>query len=181
MIINVAPLLAEQLGAQADFHLTEDPIDPHGENGGLCEAGATSIDSDLLATHTNLGAYLEGRADARIAVGCSRCLRTFEAPVHADFAEQYYATVGVRHGEPLGPAPADSKAIGSDFKIDLTPLLLEELMLATPFAPLHDPDCLGLCETCGRDLNEEPHTHEGRSDERWARLESLRNFHAERE
>ena len=56
--------------------------------------------------------------------------------MHADFAEQYYARFGVVSGEPLGEAPTDSKTIGSDFKVDLTPLLREELFLAAPFAPL---------------------------------------------
>ena len=101
--------------------------------------------------------------------------------MHADFAEQYYATMGVVHGEALGAAPTDAKTIGSDFRIDLTPLLLEELILATPFASLHDPDCKGLCEVCGRDLNDEPHTHEGPTDERWAKLEVLKDFQAERD
>lgn len=181
MIINVAPLLREPVGAQAEFQLSEDPIDPRGENGGLVEAGAAAIDADVTATHTNLGAYLEGTADARVEVTCSRCLRTFETPVHSDFAEQYYATIGAVTGEALAEAPRDAKTIGSDFRIDLTPLLREELILATPLAPLHDPDCKGLCEVCGRDLNVEPHAHEETADERWARLAALKDFHAERE
>ena len=181
MIINVAPLLKEPVGAVVDFHIDEDPIDPRGENAGLREANATSIDADVQATHTNPGAYLEGGADARIELECGRCLRTFEAPVHADFAEQYYQTIGVSSGEPLAAPPRDAKTIASDFKIDLTPLLREELILATPLAPLHAPDCRGLCEVCGRDLNTEPHSHDEPTDPRWAQLEALKDFHAERE
>jgi uncharacterized protein len=180
VIINVAPLLKEPVGAQADYHVSEDPIDDHGENRGLREAGATAIDADVTATHTNPGAYLEGSADARVEMECGRCLRMFEGAVHADFAEQYYATIGVMSGEPLAEAPRDTKTIGSDFKIDLTPLLREELILATPFAPLHSPDCKGLCVVCGRDLNVDPHTHDD-VDERWAKLEALKDFHIERE
>ena len=153
MIINVAPLLKELVSAQADFHIAEDPIDLNGENSGLRGAGATAIDADVIATHTNPGAYLEGRADARFEVECSRCLRMFETPVHADFAEQYYASIGVVNGEPLDEAPVDSKTIGSDFTIDLTPLLREELFLVMPFAPLHSEDCKGLCSQCGIDRN----------------------------
>jgi uncharacterized protein len=181
VIINVAPLLRDGIGAKASYHLAEDPIDPKGESADLLEDGARSLDADIVATHTNPGAYLEGEADARIEMTCSRCLRTFEAPVHADFSEQYYATVGVANGEPLDEPPSDSKSIGSDFKIDVTPLLREELILATPFAPLHDPECRGLCEQCGRDLNTEPHTHDAPIDARWARLEALKDFHAQRE
>jgi len=180
VIINVAPLLKEPVGAHADYRVFEDPIDDHGENAGLREAGATAIDADVTATHTNPGAYLEGAADARVEMECGRCLRMFEGPVHADFAEQYYATIGVASGEPLADAPRDAKTIGSDFKIDLVPLLREELILAMPLAPLHSPDCKGLCPVCGRDLNIDPHTHDD-VDERWAKLEALKDFHAERE
>ena len=181
MIINVAPLLKDVVGARADYHLTEDPIEPGGPNDELRDIGATAIDLDIVATHTNPGAYLEGRADARLEATCSRCLRTFEAPVRADFAEQYYAMIGVASGEPLDQAPRDAKTIGSDFGIDLTTLVREELLLAAPLAPLHSPDCKGLCEVCGRDLNLEPHAHAEPTDVRWARLEALKDFHAERD
>lgn len=181
MIVNVAPLLKQPVGAQADYRVAESPIDPHGENSGLREAGAVSIDADIVATHTNPGAYLEGEADASLEATCSRCLASIEAPVHAEFAEQYYARFGVVAGEPLGEAPTDAKTIGSDFNIDLTPLLREELILATPFAPLCRPDCKGLCAVCGEDLNRRPHEHETAVDERLAKLEKLRDFHAERD
>ena len=181
MIVNVAPLLKQPIGAQADYRVAESPIDPHGENAGLLEAGAVAIDAEFVATHTNPGAYLEGTADARLEATCSRCLTPIEAPVHADFAEQYYARFGVLSGEPLGEAPTDAKTIGSDFKIDLTPLLREELILAAPLAPLCQPDCKGLCAVCGEDLNRRPHQHETPVDERLAKLEKLRDFHAERD
>lgn len=180
MFINVAPLLKQPVGAQAEWELAEDPIDPHGDNAGLREAGAVSIAANIAGTHTNPGAYLEGDAEARIEVSCSRCLRSFETEVHADFAEQYYATIGVERGESLAEAPRDAKTIGSDFRIDLTPLLREELILATPLAPLHDPSCKGLCSVCGRDLNLDPHSHEDATDERWAELQRLKDFHPER-
>ena len=75
----------------------------------------------------------------------------------------------------------DAKTIGSDFKIDLTPLLREEIFLATPFAPLCREDCKGLCQVCGEDLNKRPHQHEAVVDERFVKLEKLRDFHAERD
>ena len=177
MIINVAPLLKQPVGATAEYELAEDPIDPRGENGDLREANAMAIEAAITATHTNPGAYLDGTAEARVEVECSRCLRIFEAPVHAEFAEQYYATIGVEHGEALGEAPRDAKTIGSDFRIDLVPLLREELLLATPLAPLHSPDCKGLCLVCGKDLNDDPHVHDEPVDERWAKLAQLKDFH----
>ncbi len=181
MIVNVAPLLKQPVGARAEYRVAESPIDPRGENSGLLEAGAVSIEADIVATHTNPGAYLEGEADARLELSCGRCLRPIESPVHAEFAEQYYATIGVVSGEALAHAPSDAKTIGSDFRIDLTPLLREELILATPLAPVCRADCQGLCEVCGEDLNLRPHEHEAVIDERFAELEKLRDFRAERD
>lgn len=180
MKINVAPLLKQPVGAQTDYQLTESPIDPRGENAGLTEAGATSIDADILATHTNPGAYLEGDARATIAEQCSRCLQPIETPIETHFAEQYYSTIDVESGDPKEAPPEDAKRIGSDFQIDLTPLLREELILATPLAPLCKPDCKGLCLVCGRDLNVDPHQHDEAVDERWSKLSKLKEFHPER-
>lgn len=181
MLINVAPLLKQPLGTQAEVRLEEDPIDPRGENAGLLDADAESIDARIKATHTNPGAYLEGQARARVGQECSRCLRPTHVNVTARFAEQYYATTGVLGGESLDAAPDDAKTIGSDFRIDLLPLLREELILATPPVVLHAPDCKGLCAVCGEDLNEHPHDHDEPVDDRWAKLQVLREFHAERE
>lgn len=181
MIVNVAPLLKQPVGTQAGYRVAEDPIDPRGENAGLLDAGVTAIDADIQVTHTNPGAYLEGEAAAEVAQQCSRCLRPITLPVAARFAEQYYATIGVESGEALDDAPSDAKTIGSDFRIDLTPLLREEVILAMPQAPLCRPDCLGLCPTCGEDLSARPHAHEEVVDERWAALQQLRDFHAERD
>jgi len=96
--INVAPLLKQRVGAQADYQLTESPIDPRGENGGLTEAGATSIDAEIVATHTNPGAYLEGDARATISEVCSRCLRPIETPKEAPHEQ---ASSDGRQGAPV--------------------------------------------------------------------------------
>ena len=184
MKINVAPLLKRPVGAQTDFQVSESPIDPRGENAGLIEAGVSSIDADILATHTNPGAYLEGEARGSVSRQCSRCLNPIETPVLARFAEQYYSAIDVLSGTAKTAPPLDAKTISSDFRIDLTPLLCEELILATPLAPVCRPDCLGLCPVCGRDQNVEPHAHEDEdetlADERWRTLRRLQELHPDR-
>jgi uncharacterized protein len=180
MKVSVAPLLRQPIGAQTEFEVDEAPIDPHGDNAGLLDAGVVSIDADIVATHTNPGALLDGDAAARVAQQCSRCLVAIETPVQTHFAEQYYATIDVVSGDLKDEAPRDAKTIGPDFRIDLTPLLREELILATPLAPLCRPDCRGLCEVCGRDLNVEPHVHEQAVvDERLSKLAELKDFRPE--
>ncbi len=181
MIISVAPLLKQHVGSQAAYAFAEDPIDPRGENAGLLDSGFRSVDARVTATHTTPGAYLEGDAKASFEEECSRCLKTVPMDVAAKFEEQYYATFGVISGQALEDVPTDAKTITSDFHIDLTPLLAEELILAMPLAPLCRPDCRGLCPECGEDLNERPHSHDLVVDDRWVKLQQLRDFHAERD
>lgn len=174
MKVSVAPLLKQAVGDKVDYHVEEAPIDPRGENAGLLDVDITSLEADIEATHTDPGALLEGEVRAIVAQQCARCLRPVESPVDATFAEQYYATLHVDSGAPMPGAPLDTKTIGSDFLIDLTPLIREEIILATPQAPLCRPDCRGLCAACGVDLNESPHRHEPGPDERWSALARLR-------
>ena len=176
MDINIAPLLKQPLGTRVDLEVAESPIDPRGDNAGLLDASIVDIDAKLHATHTNPGPLFEGAADAHIAATCARCLRPIDAPVHADFAEQYYATIPVDTGVAIMAAPVDAKTIGSDFTVDLTDLLREELILATPLAPLCREDCAGLCPVCGEDRNERPHVHDETVDARWSALQALKDL-----
>jgi uncharacterized protein len=178
MKISVAPLLKEPMGSSDDYHFEERPIDPHGENADLLEADITSIEADVKATHTNPGALLEGDARATVAQQCSRCLKEIDTPVETQFAEQYYATLNVDSGAPMPAPPLDAKTIGTDFRIDLTPLLREEVILATPPAPLCELDCKGLCLECGRDLNVFPHEHEEVVDQVWGELAKLKDINS---
>ena len=181
MLVSVAPLLKLPIGDWTTYEVAESPVDPHGENAALLDAGFTSVDATIRGTHTDPGVLFEGTASGMTAAQCSRCLIAIESPVIAEFAEQYYATMDVATGAGLVAGPVDSKTIGSDFRVDLTPLLVEELIIATPFAPLCRPDCRGLCLACGEDLNDRPHQHDAGGDPRWARLQDLEGFRAERE
>ena len=181
MKISVAPLLKQPVGDHVGYHVEESPVDPRGDNAGLLDADVSSISADIKATHTDPGALLEGDVRATILQQCVRCLCPIGTPVATRFAEQYYATERVDTGLRMPGAPRDAKTIGPDFLIDLVPILREEVILATPPAPLCRADCRGLCPVCGADLNESPHEHESPEDERWARLRELAGLHAREE
>jgi uncharacterized protein len=98
---------------------------------------------------------------------CFRCLRdsTIELKIHAT---EYQA---VNSG---GDEELESPYI-SDDSLDLSSWARDALALELPEKILHSPDCAGLCTVCGKDLNEEPHTHdELAADPRWAALDELR-------
>jgi uncharacterized protein len=180
--ISVAPLLKQPMGTRMGHHIAEGPpIDPRGENAVLLDADIRAIDADIEAIHTNPGALISGEARASVSQECARCLKPIGSPVVAHFAEQYYTTLHVETGAPMPEPPRDAKTIGSDFMVDVAPLIREEVILATPVAPLCRPDCKGLCPVCGLDLNESPHEHEAEVDQRWAKLRALEGLKVEDE
>ena len=62
------------------------------------------------------------------------------------------------------------------FNLDVSAWARDALALALPDKILCRPDCAGLCGVCGKNLNDEPHTHEEEhGDPRWAALEALRD------
>jgi len=59
--------------------------------------------------------------------------------------------------------------------LDISAWGRDSVALALPDKILCRPDCAGLCPVCGKNLNDEPHTHEeSEPDPRWAALEALR-------
>jgi uncharacterized protein len=62
-----------------------------------------------------------------------------------------------------------------DDALDVGAWARDALALQLPAKILHAPDCAGLCPVCGKDLNDESHTHEElAADPRWAALDELR-------
>ena len=96
-----------------------------------------------------------------------RCLEHAGIAVEVD-AQEYEAT----------DAGADEELRSeyvSDGELDVAAWARDQIALCLPDQILCRPDCAGLCPTCGKDLNAEPHEHaEEAVDPRWAALESLR-------
>ena len=59
--------------------------------------------------------------------------------------------------------------------VDLTDEVRQSIILALPTYPVCHPECLGVCPSCGKNLNEGPcgcaHTEQ---DDRWGALEGLK-------
>jgi uncharacterized protein len=98
---------------------------------------------------------------------CFRCLEdaTLQVSVRA---REYNAT------NPAGDDELRSPYVADDV-LDLSGWARDALALALPDKILCRPDCAGLCPTCGKDLNVEPHEHDDVApSSRWAALEQLR-------
>jgi uncharacterized protein len=123
--------------------------------------------SELTITKATSGGVYTLGYTANLQGPCFRCLRdsTIELKI---YATEYQAN------NPAGDEELESPYIADD-SLDLSAWARDALALALPEKILHSPDCAGLCTVCGKDLNEEPHTHdELAADPRWAALDELR-------
>ena len=114
---------------------------------------------------------LEAASDEVLASGtlvtpvelrCNRCLVSWTDRITVPFRTHFDRT----GSDDAYPLEAD--------EIDLEPLIRDEVALAVPLAPLCQPDCAGLCPTCGTDLNVSPCMgHESVEDSPFAALQHL--------
>jgi uncharacterized protein len=111
---------------------------------------------DLLGavrvTRTGQGLLVQVRLRAKISTECVRCLEGFIQPLETDFTELYAFTPD--------QATDSGFLVPDSGKIDLAPLVREEMLLAIPIRAVCRPDCKGLCPVCGENLNENEHVHE---------------------
>jgi uncharacterized protein len=122
----------------------------------------------LTLTQTSSGLVLELELDVRILGPCMRCLADAGLDVSVN-AREYQAT-----------SPGESDELTTPYlsegKLDLSAWAHDAVALALPDKILCRHDCAGLCPVCGKDLNREPHEHEGEpADPRWAALSELKD------
>jgi uncharacterized protein len=125
------------------------------------------VPAELTITKATTGSVYQLAFRARLHGPCFRCLRDTAIDESVN-AREYQAN-----------NPGDDEELRSpyisDDALDLSAWARDALALGLPDKILHSPDCAGLCPVCGKDLNDEPHTHEDiAADPRWAALDELR-------
>jgi uncharacterized protein len=111
---------------------------------------------DLFAQVQGSAVLVTGKLQTPATLRCSRCLKSFEQPLRID---QF-----VFHQE-----------LGSEDFVDLTANIREDIILELPQRALCQPDCRGLCPTCGKDLNESAcQCKPSRGDLRWQALDQIK-------
>jgi uncharacterized protein len=125
------------------------------------------VTADFEVTRANTGTVFSLAFTARLHGPCQRCLgdAVLEIPVH------------VREYQDESP---DDDELTTPFlegdNLDVSAMARDAVALALPAKILCRPDCAGICAECGKNLNDEPHTHEHEEgDPRWAALEALRD------
>ncbi|HZT45450.1 MAG TPA: YceD family protein [Gaiellaceae bacterium] len=124
------------------------------------------VPAELSVTRASTGLVLGLRLSVRLHGPCMRCLT--DAALDETLALREYQATSPESDELTTPYLLDDR-------LDLSAWARDALILALPDKILCRPDCAGLCPSCGRDLNAEPHTHEAdEGDPRWAALEQLK-------
>jgi uncharacterized protein len=117
-------------------------------------------------SRTSQGLLVQVKMRAFTEVECVRCLSKFSQKLNIDFTDLYaFSPDSVTDSGLLLPDTG---------KIDLEPILREEMFLAMPINTVCSPECKGLCPICGNDLNKSTCSHEEALTD--PRLDNLRSL-----
>lgn len=168
MQINVSQQLKSSIGNEREYEI-DDLVD-------ILGIGVkTRIEGKVKLTRTNRGILVQGKLKGVIPVECSRCLKVFDYPLTIEIEEEYFPVIDVFSGTPVEiPDELESFTIDEHHILDLSEAIRQNALLAIPMKPLCRKDCSGLCQTCGKDLNEgQCDCEKGEIDPRWSKLASL--------
>ncbi len=137
--------------------------------------GAALIEYTLARIDRRL--LLDGELSADLSLQCARCLTPLTEQVKDSFslalniiAEEVRVEEEIELSEDL----INSISVVAG-EVDLSPVLLEQVLLSLPMHSLCREDCSGLCPTCGVDLNKKECTCEARPfNNRFGKLKGLK-------
>jgi uncharacterized protein len=168
MELNVSQLLQEPVGSTREYDIDEiaDIIGDGKEYRVQGECG-------LLRTRR--GILVKCSLESEIGLTCGRCLTHFRHPLKIRFEEEFLPTIDVTSGMPL-PQTEDAGAFTIDERhiLDLTEPARQYALMAVPMKPLCKTACAGLCQKCGKNLNQgDCDCPEQEMDPRWSELTKL--------
>ena len=140
--------LKKYKGKRISLFFTEElPALPAGEDG---IQPLREVEYRLSATNAGTAITVEGMIKVDLRVQCNRCLESFAYPQEIVFQEIYYD----RNLHKMSAGELDWIPYTGD-QIDITPEVVQNILLNLPMRFLCRDDCVGLCEVFGKDLNKE--------------------------
>lgn len=170
LVYPLAGLLAEPAGTERRYEI-------HGATIRLPDDLRLTepLEGAVRIARTNRGVYVDAKLSTAIEGECSRCLRDIEIPTAVEIHEEVLPSVDVATGHALDPSvEPDVARLTAHHELNLGALAGDAISLNEPIAPLCEPDCPGLCVTCGQRLGPQHVAHE--EDEIDPRLAALRAF-----
>jgi uncharacterized protein len=170
IVYPLAGLLAEPAGTERRYEI-------HGATLQLPDdlELAEPIDGWLRVSRTNRGVFVDAALTTALREQCSRCLRDVDVPTAVEIHEEVLPSVDIATGRALDPTvEPEVERLSDHHELDLGALATAAISLAEPIAPLCEPDCPGLCVTCGERLGPGHVAHE--EDDIDPRLAALQAF-----
>lgn len=150
----VGEVTAEELGLTEDDAVVSGPLE--------VSLDLTGVDGLVAVT---------GVLEGTVTRECVRCLTQYEDPlafsVRAAFVPEPKSAP--HHPKRVDPRKARAEVVEAEEEeepddqyqyqgnhLELAPMLREHIILAAPMQPLCSDECLGLCQQCGKNLNEGP-------------------------
>ena len=158
--LNVGFIAHQTVGYSRDFPFESPSV--HLEP----DLNVSDLTGSARITRAAQGLLVQVKIQAYVQTECVRCLSDFSQPLEIDFTELYaFTSNSVTESGLIFPESG---------KIDLAPIVREEMLLAIPISQLCQPDCKGLCPVCGENLNETICHHDDEAiDPRLSALRSL--------
>lgn len=95
---------------------------------------------------------LRGKLNAKVSLSCVRCLSAFPFEEETSIEEEY-----TERQQPYSSEMqwnTDELNVFSGYTIDISDVLRDTLLVHLPMRPVCKEGCAGLCQTCGKNLNE---------------------------
>lgn len=115
---------------------------------------STNVTGSLKLTNTGSLLVLDGKISTDVKFPCSRCLMDFSMPIEAPIEEQFQIEK-VNDAAVIIPLESEDEAteLVKNNVLDVDELIRQNLLPVLPIQPLCQPECAGLCPTCGENLN----------------------------
>ncbi|MCS7459493.1 YceD family protein [Paenibacillus doosanensis] len=112
--------------------------------------GFGQVEAHLSARHTGENAAeVTGSLEIDVEQPCSRCLE----PVKQRLDIPFHETFALAADESEPEDEDEDIHFVTDEKIELMPYVIENVLVALPYAPLCEEECKGLCPVCGSNRN----------------------------
>jgi uncharacterized protein len=131
-----------------------DNIPEFSDDAGTHIEGPIKVNGRIRKEEDNL--RLDGRVSASLVTFCTRCGDDMKYDLAGDFELTLIRGRPPAPGQEVELAPEDlDKTYYDGAQVDLAPVFKEEVAVQAPMQPLCKPDCKGLCNRCGTNLNNE--------------------------
>ncbi|HEU4594120.1 MAG TPA: DUF177 domain-containing protein [Pyrinomonadaceae bacterium] len=121
---------------------------------------------------------VKGIIRGAVEVACDRCLKPVAGALEVEFDAAFIPKERAASASENVELQEEDLAVSfyEGEAVNIDELVREQILLALPTRQLCREECLGLCPTCGKDLNaEQCSCQQGETDPRWAALADLKN------